>query len=360
MRLRGVHGMPVARGTPVPSHTLPTDPCATARIPVLGLEPLEGSDSAPGKKSLRFDTPVLASALPPPADARGTVTLLSGIHAGRLAAIGVSPITMGRAVESDLVVDDPGVSRLHARIARAADGSFYAEDLGSTNGTYLRSDRIGVAFLQTGDLLQLGPNIRMRFAVIDFQEESLYRQLYDTSVHDPLTHVLNRKYLGDRLLVEISHARRTNGEVIVLMIDVDCLKNVNDGFGHLAGDRMLCAMAARIQSVLRVEDQLARYGGDEFVVLTVGTAGADASELAERIRRAVEGLKMAAGLREVGVTASIGVASFSEIEASGEPVGALLALADARMYAAKASGKNRVCTVQSALWARSGRHGGAR
>jgi diguanylate cyclase (GGDEF)-like protein len=344
----------------VPSLTLPSDPCATARIPVLGHEPLEGSASAREERSLRIDTPVLASVLPPPADARGTVTLLTGIHAGHLAAIGVAPITIGRAVESDLVVEDPGVSRLHARIARAADGSFYAEDLGSTNGTYLRSDRIGVALLHTGDLLQLGPNIRMRFAIIDLQEESLYRQLYDASVHDPLTHVLNRKYLGDRLLVEIAHARRTNGEVIVLMIDVDCFKNVNDGLGHLAGDRTLCAVAARIQSVLRVEDELARYGGDEFVVLTVGTAGADASELAERIRRAVEGLKMTAGSRDVRVTASIGVASLSEIVAGGEPVGALLALADARMYAAKASGKNRVCTVRSTLRERLRRHDGPR
>jgi diguanylate cyclase (GGDEF)-like protein len=344
----------------VPLPTAPSDPCATARIPVLGHEPLEGSASARGERSLRFDTPVLASTLPPPADARGTVTLLSGIHAGRLAAIGVAPITIGRAIESDLVVEDPGVSRLHTRIARAADGSFYAEDLGSTNGTYLRTDRIGLALLHTGDLLQIGPNIRVRFAVIDLQEESLYRQLYDASVHDPLTHVLNRKYLGDRLLVEISQARRTNGEVIVLMIDVDCLKNINDGFGHIAGDRVLCAVAARIQSVLRVEDELARYGGDEFVVLTVGTAGADASELAERIRRAVEGLKMSAGHQEVRVTASIGVASLSEIDPSGEPVDALFALADARMYAAKASGKNRVCTVRSALKVRSRRHDGPR
>jgi diguanylate cyclase (GGDEF)-like protein len=218
------------------------------------------------------------------------------------------------------------------------------EDLESTNGTYVGAARVGVAVLHRDDLLQLGPNLRIRFAIIDSDEESLQRQLYESSVRDPLTHVYNRRYLAERLLAEIARERRADGDVAILMIDVDSLKTVNDCFGHLAGDRALCSVANRILRALRVEDVLARYGGDEFVVLAAGTDPADAGHLAERIRRAVEGLHLSAGGREVRITTSIGVASLTELSASDEPVATLFAIADARMYGAKASGKNRVCT----------------
>jgi diguanylate cyclase (GGDEF)-like protein len=244
------------------------------------------------------------------------------------------------------VLEDTGVSRYHARFARTAEGAFYAEDLGSTNGTFLGSNRVSIALLQGGELLQLGPDLKVRFAIVDAIQESLYRELYESSVHDPLTHAFNRKYLNDRLLAEIGHAKRAHGDVVVLMIDVDNLKAVNDHFGPLAGDRALCTVASRVLRALRVEDMLARFGGDEFVVLAVGTAGAEGKQLAERVRRAIEGLHMSGKGHEIHITASIGLASLAEIaELDDEPAAALLALADARMYGAKASGRNRVCTV---------------
>jgi len=164
-------------------------------------------------------------------------------------------------------------------------------------------------------------------------------------VRDRLTGVFNREYLNDRLFAEVSRERRESREVVVLMIGVDGLEEVNALFGHLAGDRALCAIAARIQRVLRVEDVLARYGGDEFVVVAVGNEGAGTWQLADRIRRAVEGLQMSARGQQVRITASIGVASLSEVDASDGPVAALLASADARMCGAKASGRNRVCSI---------------
>jgi two-component system cell cycle response regulator len=293
--------------------------------------------------NMRRDTPMLPAALPQPADSRATLTVLTGIHAGRLLSIDGTPITIGRAADADLVVDDTGVSRHHARFARAADGTYYAEDLGSTNGTFLRGEQIKVAALRGDDLVQLGPQLQVRFAIIDSLEESLYRQLYESSVHDPLTQAFNRKYLNDRIVAEVARARRSNGAVSVLMIDVDCLKEVNDRFGHLAGDWALRMAAAGILRVLRVEDLLARYGGDEFVVLAVGTASAGAMQVAERIRSAVEDLHVDARGSAIRITASIGVASLAEFESNDEPAVALLAAADARMYQAKASGRNFVC-----------------
>ena len=292
---------------------------------------------------LRRDTPLLPAPLPVAPDSRATLTVLSGLHAGRSVTIDRAPVTIGRAPDADLVLDETGVSRHHARVVRSPDGGFYVEDLGSVNGTFVGAARVDVAPLERGALLQLGPHLRMRFAIVDAVDEALSRQLYESSVHDPLTHVFNRRYLADRLAAEVARARRGRSDVAVLVIDVDALKSVNDSFGHLAGDRLLSTVAARILRTLRIEDVLARYGGDEFVVIAGGTDRADAEQLAERVRRAVEALLLSARGREVRTTVSIGVASLTELADNSEPA-ELIALADARMYGAKASGGNKVST----------------
>jgi two-component system cell cycle response regulator len=329
------------------------DPDGTDVVPIASdlppTRPPPGGATVPERESvsLRRDTPLLPAPLPFAESPRATLTMLTGLHAGRLVSIHERPVTIGRALDADLVIDETGVSRHHARVARTPDGGFYVEDLGSVNGTFVGETRVTVAPLERGNLLQLGPRVRMRFAIVDAVDEALHQQLYESSVRDPLTQVFNRRYLSGRLLTEVARARRANGDLAVLMIDVDSLKAINDAFGHLAGDRALCAVAARIHRALRAEDVLVRYGGDEFVVLAIGTDRVDARQLAERVRRAVEGLQMSARGREVRITASIGVASLAELAAKGEP-SALLAAADARMYQAKQSGKNRVCTADGA------------
>ncbi len=291
----------------------------------------------------RRDTPLRPVAMPPMQDARATLTLLTGQRSGHVHSIDGAATTIGRSAESDFVVDEEGVSRHHARIDRTADGAFYIEDVGSTNGTFLGAHRVGVALLRGGDLVQLGPLVQMRFAIVDSPEESFYRRLYESSMHDPLTHVFNRAYMNDRLLAEVSSARRAGTDMTVLMLDVDNLKEVNDRFGHMAGDRALCTIASRIVRTLRATDTLARYGGDEFVVIATATGGEEAWLLAERVRRAVAGLHMSARGGTVHITASIGVASLSEVALREDPASELLALADERMYDAKAAGRNRVC-----------------
>jgi diguanylate cyclase (GGDEF)-like protein len=302
-----------------------------------------GSPSVDGYEPRQIDTPLLPTSLAHDTAARATLTVLTGLDAGRLMALDGDQVTIGRGADADLVVDDPGVSRHHARIAREPGGGFYVQDLGSTNGTFLGAARVDVSLLHQVDVLQLGPSFKVRFAMVDPAEESLSRYLYEAAIHDPLTHAYNRQYLADRMVAETARARRAGSDVAVLMIDVDALKTVNDRFGHLAGDRVLCTIASRIQRALRVEDVFARYGGDEFVVLAAGTDHSDAIRLAERVRRAVEGLRMSARGREVAVTASIGVASLAEVEDTYEPGTALHAMADARMYRAKTSGGNSVC-----------------
>ncbi len=122
------------------------------------------------------------------------------------------------------------------------------------------------------------------------------------------------------------------------MLDVDRFKAVNDGHGHAAGDSVLRAVAARAAAAIRAGDLLARVGGEEFAILLPGADLARAAEAAERVRATLAERPVEAGGTALAVTASLGCAAL----ASGEAPEALVARADARLYAAKGAGRNRV------------------
>jgi two-component system cell cycle response regulator len=290
----------------------------------------------------RHETPLRPSAPIPSSSYSATLTVVTGIDAGRLVDIDDHGLVVGRAPDADLVVEDETVSRYHARITPDREGGFTIEDLHSANGTFVGAKRVTRSPLVTGDQVQLGRELRLRFRVLDATEESLYRKLYQLSVHDPLTRAYNRRHLSDRLVSEVAHAQRADAEMALLMIDVDRLKQLNDTCGHLAGDRALCGIVVAIMRSIRADDLLARYGGDELAILAPGTDHEEATRLAERVRRAVEGLRLAAGGKEVHVTVSIGVASLRELGPTEEPPIKLLSLADERLYHAKRSGRNSV------------------
>jgi len=323
---------------PAPSADSPDE--AAARCPTS--RPMKAVAPPP---DVERETPVLPMRPYVASGSSATLTLLTGMNAGHLVSVDASSITIGRGTDGDFVVDDPGVSRHHARVGRGPDGSFYLEDLRSTNGTFVGTGRVGVSLLRGGEIVQLGPTLQMRFAIVGPGEESLHRRLYDSATHDPLTHTYSRAYFFDRLVVEIAQARLSGSELALLIADVDSLKRVNDTFGHLAGDRALTVIGARIKRTVRAEDVLARYGGDEFVIVAPRTGLADALLLGERIRRAIESLRMGAGDQSTFVTLSLGVASLSEVTPKDETGVGLIALADGRLYRAKEAGRNRVCTT---------------
>ncbi|MDB5790170.1 MAG: diguanylate cyclase [Massilia sp.] len=163
---------------------------------------------------------------------------------------------------------------------------------------------------------------------------------------DALTGVYNRRYIDRRLVEEVARARRQDYRISVMFIDVDHFKSVNDSVGHQAGDDVLREVAARIKLELRVSDALARFGGEEFVVLLIDADLAAAAMVAERIRAGVAGRPFdLAGGQGIDVSVSIGVSALDG-EACELPIEAvaqqLVALADGALYQAKEAGRNRV------------------
>lgn len=171
------------------------------------------------------------------------------------------------------------------------------------------------------------------------------RRLHDMALTDSLTGLRNRRYAMDRIEQEWAAADRCNRPLSCMVIDLDSLKEINDTFGHDAGDAALCRVAQTLRKALRVQDVLCRIGGDEFLVVCPGGTLNAALSCAERARQAVDEVVLDFGGRRVTLGVSIGVA-----ERRGDVVdaGALVTIADRGAYAAKQAGRNAVHAVQKA------------
>jgi len=163
---------------------------------------------------------------------------------------------------------------------------------------------------------------------------------------DVLTGWHNRRYLQVRMNEELARARRDGTHLVCLMLDVDHFKNVNDTWGHAAGDAVLQDLANRIESQVRASDVAARYGGEEFVVLLPGTDNSSGELLAERMRHAIAAapFQLPNG-DDVSITVSIGIAGVTldrdatDLKTVGD---SLVARADVALYRAKSGGRDQV------------------
>ena len=160
------------------------------------------------------------------------------------------------------------------------------------------------------------------------------------SLVDDLTRLYNVRYLYQALDAEIRRARRYGSSVSVVFMDLDGFKLVNDAYGHRAGSVTLSEIASVITISVREADVIARFGGDEFVIMLPETSAQQATQMAERVREEIAGHRFNGGVgADIYLTASFGVASFPEHATESEK---LIELADAAMYEAKISRKNSV------------------
>jgi diguanylate cyclase (GGDEF)-like protein len=155
--------------------------------------------------------------------------------------------------------------------------------------------------------------------------------------HDPLTDLPNRWLFKDRLDQALRMAHRHQGMVAMHCVDIDYFKSVNDRYGHVTGDRVLVAVAKRMQACLRQSDTLARLGGDEFAIVQTGLTDSGAAHLAERLLATFQ-VPLVADGHELKVTVSVGIALYPAHATTAE---ALHRAADTALYCAKAAGRNR-------------------
>ncbi|MEW6542641.1 MAG: diguanylate cyclase [Nitrospirota bacterium] len=192
------------------------------------------------------------------------------------------------------------------------------------------------------DFEELRARLRAGQRILDLQAELIAaREAFQAqATHDPLTGLWNRAAIFETLGQEFARAKREQAAIGVVLADLDSFKQVNDTYGHLAGDRVLCEAARRMSAAVRPYDAIGRYGGEEFLAVLPGCNGPDAVAVAERVREALEraSVEVAEG-QIVPITASLGVAAGRGDDA-GEP-DALVKAADAALYRAKESGGNR-------------------
>ncbi|MBA2338921.1 MAG: diguanylate cyclase [Pyrinomonadaceae bacterium] len=190
------------------------------------------------------------------------------------------------------------------------------------------------------DLLEMiAPQMALALDRAGWHQKATEFQLL--SITDPLTDLLNRRYLEERLSEELERSKRHRYLMSFMMIDIDDFKTYNDSNGHQAGDLALEMTAQALKSVLRSADVAARYGGEEFSVLLPQTSLAEAEVIAERIRRRVERTRYPHGKTQPlgSVTVSIGISTFG---AQTETAEAVIGAADEALYRAKEQGKNRI------------------
>ncbi|WP_136418997.1 GGDEF domain-containing protein [Herbaspirillum sp. ST 5-3] len=167
----------------------------------------------------------------------------------------------------------------------------------------------------------------------------------DLAIRDELTGVFNRRELIRVAEQERNRVERNGAPFCLCLIDIDHFKEVNDRYGHAAGDQVLVTLAAKIQGDIRKTDCFGRYGGEEFLLLLTGSGVDSAAAFVERIRQGVEELQFPGIPREARVTISIGVAEYE----GSETIGQTLSRADEALYRAKHEGRNRVVIAADAL-----------
>ncbi|WP_064791884.1 diguanylate cyclase [Shewanella woodyi] len=200
--------------------------------------------------------------------------------------------------------------------------------------------------LQLGAVDYITKPIRPAIVTARVGTQVILKQQSDTlrsmALHDQLTSLFNRHYLIEAANSKVARIKRHGGTLSLMMIDIDYFKLVNDKFGHQAGDTVLRAVASVLSSGSRKEDVVARFGGEEFVVLLDDCSILDADDKAEQLRSLIEQLIP----EGISVTASFGIA---ELDPDGETFEHLLARADQAVYLAKEQGRNCVVQAKSEL-----------
>jgi diguanylate cyclase (GGDEF)-like protein len=296
-------------------------------------KPLE--DTAPER--LTIPDAIEAFSTPATTTDRACLVVIYGPELGKRAALGQGTFEIGRSSKSDLPIDQESISRHHARITY--DGKRHMiEDLGSTNGTFVNDQTVKKSGLKDGDQVKLGRSI-LKYMSGDNIEANYHEEIYRLMTMDALTQTHNRRYFNEALEREYQRSQRYRRALSLILFDIDHFKQINDTYGHVAGDSVLRQLALVVKPRLRQQDVLARVGGEEFAVLLPEVEAAGALVAAEKVRRLVESARFLVEGKEFGCTVSVGITTYDPRMTTPQM---LYEAADKNMYEAKRGGRNRV------------------
>jgi len=290
-------------------------------------------------------------------DRRPVLVALAGELLATPIPLDRTAVTLGRAIEADVRVNDAKASRLHAAISTevetdSGESVFKIRDLNSTNGTLVNGRPVTEATLRHGDKISIGDQL-FRFELLDEIDRAFQQRIQRLLGHDELTGLLTSKSFFTELRREAARAEQTAQPFCVLMMDLDHFKAVNDSYGHLVGNRTLQDIGMIIKAALRSGDVAARFGGEEFAAFLLDADYLQGLVAAERVRRSIEQSVFSASTEgatpaaeRFRLTVSIGVACFPDD--ARDPI-RLVELADSALYRAKRNGRNVTCAYRHSL-----------
>jgi diguanylate cyclase (GGDEF)-like protein len=273
-----------------------------------------------------------------PAAKEACLVVIYGMELGKKYNLDAASIIIGRSSKSDIQIDQESVSRNHARIINSGK-SILIRDLGSTNGTYVNDELVDEYVLRDRDLVKIGRTI-FKFLTGGNIESAYHEEIYRLTTVDGLTQIYNKRYFTETLERELSRSHRYRRDLSLIMFDIDHFKQINDTYGHLAGDHVLKHLAQVIKGKIRREDMMARFGGEEFAIVLPEIDSLNAMQFAEKIRKLVTQTSFRFEEAEIEVRISIGVAGALPDETD---VNDFIKRADGLLYEAKRTGRNKVC-----------------
>jgi len=265
---------------------------------------------------------------------------IAGTLNGTIFDLSENTVSVGRNPDNTISLEFNGISRYHFRVFQGEQGDYILEDAGSKNGTFLNNKKIeGSTTLAKGDVIKLG-SIALKFLPKGDPERLAYDKLNLEANTDRHTGCYNKTYFNEQISLEVRKSKVTGKPLSLILFDLDHFKNLNDNFGHDAGDFVLKEVSELVRlNGVREEDIFARYGGEEFVILLPNTNLKHAFEIAERCRKLLEEHSFNYENQKLPVTASIGVADYRQGVTSGTD---LFKRSDEAVYKAKKNGRNNV------------------
>lgn len=244
------------------------------------------------------------------------LVIFDGMNMGNHIPLGQASIVLGRDSSCDIVIDDSGISRRHAKLQLLSDHRLRITDLGSTNGTYIKGKRIESGVVAAGEKILFGRRTLAKFVLEDPMDRMYQQELWSSCTRDGLTGISNRAYLKKRLFAVHSFAKRHHLPYSLILFGIDNLDEINRRYSMLTGDQLLVSLVRAVSEVIRADDVFSRYAVNELAVLSVGLDEQGAGQLATRICQEMERLRVSAddpkSNGQVRVRISAGIATVIE------------------------------------------------